>query len=67
VTGGWVWHVLAGSPLPPDLRIEPDGADYGGLAPTSRHTIRATRRMTFTEFQVHYYSLDWDKTGDRRR
>jgi hypothetical protein len=67
VTRGWVWHVLAGTPLPPDLRIEPDGANYGGRAPTSHHTIRATREMSFTEFEVHYYSLLWQRTGERIR
>lgn len=63
VTSGKVWMLPAGSVVPPGLAVVPDGADYGGPAPSSHHSVVANRRMTFAEFDAKYRGLSWVNTG----
>lgn len=65
-TRGKVWMLPAGSVVPPDLAVIPDGADYGGPAPTSHHSIVPTRPMSFAEFETKYLGLGWINTGRKR-
>lgn len=62
-TRGKIWMLPAGSVVPPDLAVIPDGADYGGVAPTSHHSIVATRSMPFAQFEALYRGLGWINTG----
>ena len=62
---GQVWRLPAGTFLP-DLGVEPDGEDFGGLLPTSHHTIYPLRAMTFEETKRLYQGLGWIHGGHTR-
>jgi hypothetical protein len=53
------WWLPGGSRVPPGLAVVADGADYGGPAPLSHHTIYTTRRMSIEEFSSLYAGLGW--------
>ena len=62
---GQVWRLPAGSVLR-DLGVAADGANYGGPAPSSHHTIYPTKTMTLAEFQSRILALPWEHVGHTR-